>query len=611
MPKTARREVRTGRLRAADPFELIRWLARSQTDPRKALAELVQNSLDAAARTVTITRVRERGAGTLHVLDDGEGIIPELPRPEALAYIATHIGHSRKRNLTPEQRRELLLQGQYGIGLLGFWSIGAEFEVRSQLGGDEPWVLRMWEEKPNFEVAPLRGRLRLAGTWTQVTVRRLHRPALVSLTGRRLADYLAAELRGQLIERGTTVTIHDRMARGLAQKVRRVEPVRFPGERLALPVAVPVAGRGAVQVELYLVPDGGEPGRVSLACGGTIVCDDLADALGGRFAHEPWVTGRVTGLLDFPHFAVAPGSRRGVLPDEAAEAFAHVVETELEPAVHTALADDERRRAAAIEADLVQKLERAFRDLPREAPEYDFLAVSAWGGDAEHASGEATAVEGLAVGPAARAAEEEELIDARPGSVARLFPAGPLAHVEIVPGRARVERWGERRLRARCTDADEARVGGVECVWSVLEGPGSVDSSGATDAVFRAMGEVGRVRVGVTARKEGREAAAEGTVEVVDQVGAVGPRAGIPQPTFVADRHAEWRSRVAGARWEVNSAHRDFLSVENAPRRKLRYLAALLAKEIVVHSFPLPQGGALLERVVSVLTLAERRLERT
>jgi len=58
-------------------------------------------------------------------------------------------------------------------------------------------------------------------------------------------------------------------------------------------------------------------------------------------------------------------------------------------------------------------------------------------------------------------------------------------------------------------------------------------------------------------------------------------------------------------------AHRDFLSVESASRRKLRYLAALLAKGIVVHSFPLPQGGALLERLVSVLTLTERRLERS
>src|SRR3989442_470735 len=135
MRRPARSDVRTGRLRAADPFELIRWLARSQTDPRKALAELVQNSLDAQARTVTITRVRERGLATLRLLDDGEGVIPELARPEALAYVATHIGHSRKRNLTPEQRRELLLQGQYGIGLLGFWSIGAELEMRSAVAG--------------------------------------------------------------------------------------------------------------------------------------------------------------------------------------------------------------------------------------------------------------------------------------------------------------------------------------------------------------------------------------------------------------------------------------------------------------------------------------------
>ena len=88
MPRHSRADVRTGKLRAADPFELIRWLARSQTDPRKALAELVQNSLDAQAATVTITRARDRGVATLHVRDDGEGVIPEMPRPEALAHIA-------------------------------------------------------------------------------------------------------------------------------------------------------------------------------------------------------------------------------------------------------------------------------------------------------------------------------------------------------------------------------------------------------------------------------------------------------------------------------------------------------------------------------------------
>ena len=30
-------------LQPADPFDLIRWLARTQSDPRKAVAELVQN----------------------------------------------------------------------------------------------------------------------------------------------------------------------------------------------------------------------------------------------------------------------------------------------------------------------------------------------------------------------------------------------------------------------------------------------------------------------------------------------------------------------------------------------------------------------------------------
>ncbi len=43
---------------------------------------------------------------------------------------------------------------------------------------------------------------------------------------------------------------------------------------------------------------------------------------------------------------------------------------------------------------------------------------------------------------------------------------------------------------------------------------------------------------------------------------------------------------------------------------KLRYLTGLLAKEIVLHSFPHPQHATVLERMVEVLTITERRLER-
>jgi hypothetical protein len=464
-----------------------------------------------------------------------------------------------------------------------------------------------WEERPSFEVGPLRGRLRLEGTWTEVIVRRLHRPALVSLTGRRIADYLAAELRGQLLGRDVTVTVHDRMARGRAQKLRRVEPVRFTGERLPLPMVVSVAGHESIRVELHLVPEGGEPGRVGVACGGTVVYDDLADALDGRFAHEPWTAGRVAGLLDFPGFAVAPGSRRGVLLDDAADAFARVVESELAAAVRERLGEDERRRAAAIEADLVQKLARAFRDLPREAPEYDFLAVRGRGRPPRAAG---TAADGEAVGTATPEAAADDLQTVADDTVVTLFPPGPLARVAIVPARSRVEPNGERRLRARAEDADGMPIWEVAYVWNVAEGPGAIETCRNAEAVFRAAARFGMARVSVTAHKDGREASGEAIIEVVDEVSADGRQAGIPEPAFVADPRGEWRSRVNDGCWEVNNAHRDFLSVEAAPRRKLRYLTALLAKEIVLHSYPMPQGGLLLERLVSVLAMTERQLER-
>jgi hypothetical protein len=299
-------------------------------------------------------------------------------------------------------------------------------------------------------------------------------------------------------------------------------------------------------------------------------------------------------------FAVAPGSRRGVLLDEAADAFAGVIETVLAPAVREHVARDDARRAAAVEADLVQKLERAFRDLAREAPEYDFLAVRG----RERTGGATTAPDG------GRAIEAEPPDAVALEAATRLFPPGPLARVEIVPARSRVERLGERRLRARATDAEGVRVAGVACVWSVASGPGAIDATESTDAVFRAGETTGTAVVVVVARKDGREARAEATVDVVEEIAGGSPRAGIPEPAFVAEPRADWRSRLADGRWEVNAAHRDYVSVDGNPRRKLRYLAALLAKEIVVHSFPLPQGGMLLERLVSVLTVTERRLER-
>src|SRR3989454_10840821 len=89
----AKTSARTLVLRPADPFDLIRWLARSQSDPRKAVAELVQNSIDAHARHWVVSRRRVRGGPALTVRGDGEGGLPSLGRVEGLRYRAPNVSN--------------------------------------------------------------------------------------------------------------------------------------------------------------------------------------------------------------------------------------------------------------------------------------------------------------------------------------------------------------------------------------------------------------------------------------------------------------------------------------------------------------------------------------
>jgi hypothetical protein len=605
----------TGNLRPADPFELIRWLARSQNDPRKALAELVQNSLDAGAGRVQIVRARERGVTTLHIIDDGSGVLPEMTREDALGYIATHIGHSRKRNLTLEQRRELMLQGKYGIGLLGFWSIGAYFEMRSQVNDSEAWVLRLTEDEPRFQIERLRGRLPLHGTWTEVVVRQLHRPAFVSLGGRRIADYLAAELRGQLLARAVVITVHDRVARGRAPKLLTVQPVRYPGQPLALPESIDTP-YGPIRVELYVLPEGGrEPTQVMVSSAGTVVYDDLCEFELVDFRRPPWSSGRLTGMLDFAGFEVSPGTRRGVQPDDAAAAFAAAV-TRLEEPIASILAHELERLASELEADLLKQLQRAFRDLPSLAPEYDFFAVrdeaermpAGGGAEVTAAGGQAEAPVGVAEPQPGEFPQPSE-----PGEAdepAELFPPGPLVTVEIVPPSARVPLLSTRRFRARPRAADGREIReGVDFLWSCSSDQSQIEGDGA-HATFRAGEELETLAVWVVATQGERRTSAEAAVEVVEEPPEPAPQAGIPQPEFVNEPTGNWRSRFRDGQWQVNAGHRDYLIASESSRRKLRYLTALLAKEIVLHSFPHPQHAAVLERMVEVLTITDRRLER-
>ncbi|MEM7200409.1 MAG: ATP-binding protein [Planctomycetota bacterium] len=612
------------RLKPADSFDLIRLLARSQHDPRKAVCELVQNSLDAGAKHVEIAWLARRGQRVLSVRDDGGGIFPAISRDEALRHIATTIGHSHKRALTPVQRRELMALGKYGIGLLGFWAVGHEMHIHSRVGGGDTWTLTLIEDLPDAHLTRRRvRRLDASETFTEIEIIGVHEEVQRQVRPARLHSYLAGELRGQLLARDVEIRILDRSARGRARKELTVRAERFRGQPLPELRRLRVAGHDDAAVELYLVSgDDDRRGTVTLACGGTTVLDDIAAIESAEHPRAPWDTGRFEGVIDFAALQVPPGTRRGIVFDATARALVEALPM-IEMRLTAALVDDEERRRAELDRTLARHIKRAFRRIPNLLPEYDLFDVR---GDGTNANDSGSADGRGAVAGAALGAESSPLPDGTPapgagedddeGAAAAptneddasdgfLFAPGPLAEVRLSPARSRVPQGATRTITARATDEQRRPVDDVELAWSV-EGPGTLEADGPR-ARYRAPEHIAQATVRVVATQGDQRCTAEAALQITDDVPLTGQDVGIPDPLPLHLPLEPWRSRIRERAWEYNTGHPDYLSAAASESRRLRYLLHLFAKEVVLRNFGRIGDGPLLERMVQVLTHLEGR----
>jgi hypothetical protein len=601
------RLVRRVQLKPHNPFDLIRLLARSQSDARKALGELVQNSLDAGARRVDLTWLNERGERVLRILDDGAGVFPDMEREAALARLAQTIGHSHKHALSPSQRHAQMVLGKYGIGLLGFWCVARTLEIRSRVGGGEVWVLTLEEDRPEAAVQKARSRSTAElPTFTELVLRGVKESVQRQVRPARLQAFLAGELRGQLLQREVEVRLADRVARGRAQKEFVVRPRQYLGRPLADLTVLEVPEHEDARLELYHVPaDEGRQGVVALACGGTTVLDDLAlvdptDPGGAR--REPWASGRFEGVIDFPDLQVAPGTRRGFVPDDAALEFLLALE-KLEHRLALTLAEEERKKAGERHEQVVREIRRAFAPVARHLPQYDLFDVRAGRADAQGAlaaAGAGAALDGEGDG-ASQAGEVRESVEPQEREPTRLFPPGPLNALRARPARLRLAPGGERSVRATAVDADgRAVTDPVEFHWS-LQGEGECIADGplaryragndACDALLEVRARQGRIEVGLQVPVAVREGGAPD-----------GRQVGIPDPVAVDAPSEPWRSRMRGQVWEYNEGHPDHRAIADDPARRVRYLIHLFAKEVVLRNFGSPAEEALLERMVEVLT---------
>ena len=213
-----------GKLKIGDDWNAIRIIALSQSNPLKAIAEFVENSIDANAKTITITRGREHGAHYLTVKDDGDGIPRNSEGQPDFKFVATHICDSIKRRLKADGGGPGV-QGEFGIGLLSFWTVGDTLTISSLGADDRAYQMTMNKGDPRFAVKPRRALFAEQGTELRIS------PLLEgirSLTGEKIQWYLASELRDRIRAADVRITVVDRLAR----KQYEVEPRQFEGRLL-------------------------------------------------------------------------------------------------------------------------------------------------------------------------------------------------------------------------------------------------------------------------------------------------------------------------------------------------------------------------------------------
>jgi hypothetical protein len=602
------KESEGGKLRIGDDWNAIRIIALSQSNPLKAIAELVENSIDAHARTITITRGREHGEHYLTVKDDGDG----LPRdPNGLPdfrYVATHICDSIKRRLKADGAGGGL-QGEFGIGLLSFWTVGDTLTMTSTSADQRVYQMVMSKGDPRY-VVKLR-RVLFAEQGTELKIRPLL-DGIRGLSGEKIQWYLASELRDRIRNTQVRVTVIDKLAR----KQYQVEPRQYEG-RLLHHLPTVHSPFGEAYGELYLT-EPGEDCRVALTRDGTRVIADIGTL--PSLERPPWGSRYLQGLIDVPYLNLTPGTRSGIVYDERYGAF---VEALVPLEAHLNGLIDAQRRAEEEQAnrESLRAIQRAFREamlvLPRE--EYDWFDIQSRSQQAAGA-GEPPPPERDVEAPGA---EEEAGIPEPSGgeSTQRQFfdYAGPLHSVVISPAASTLKVSQVRRLRALPRDRSRRRVEqNLTFAWEIVDGGGTLSSTSDQEVSYTAPSSPVLVRLSVAVSQRDMRCGAEALITVTDSLeAAIGPAAvnarGLPGYTFERAAGELWRSRFDSVRnlIVVNNGHRDFVFATRSRALQLRYLVRLYVKELVLKNFPGLAAEQVAERMIELSLYVEEKLKST
>ena len=603
---TKSKESESGKLRKGDDWNAIRIIALSQSNPLKAIAELVENCIDAHAKTVAITRGREHGEHYLTVKDDGDGVPRDANGLPDFKYVATHICDSVKRRLKADGAG-LGLQGEFGIGLLSFWTVGDTLTMTSISADGHAYQMVMSKGDPRYVVKPRR--MLFAERGTELKIRPLLE-GIRGLSGEKIQWHLASELRDRIRNTQVRVTVIDKLAR----KQYQVEPRQFEG-RLLHQLPTIRSPFGEAYGELYLTePD--EDCRVALTREGTRVIADIGTLPG--LERPPWTSRYLQGLIDVPYLNLTPGTRSGIVHDERYGAYVEAL-VPLEEHLNGLIEAQRRAEEEQANRESLRAIQRAFREamlvLPRE--EYDWFdiqsrsAQAAGAGEPPGRDVEASGAEGEVGVPEPNGGE--------PAQRQFFDYAGPLHSVVISPAASTLAVSQRRRLRALPRDRSRRRVEqDLTFAWEIVEGGGTLLSTSDQEVNFEAPASPVLVRLSLAVSQGDIRCSAEALITVTDSLDvAIGPTVvnarGLPGYTFERAAGELWRSRFDAERnlIVVNSGHRDFVFATRSRALQLRYLVRLYVKELVLKNFAGQSAEQVAERMIELSLYVEEKLKST
>ena len=604
--KISPKKNQTGRLRIGDDWNAITIIVLSQNNPLKAIAEFVENSIDAHARQVTIIRGREKGQHYLKITDDGDGIPCAEDGPPDFKYVATHICDSIKRRLKEQGMQNI--QGEFGIGLLSFWTVGQRLTVISSGKDGKTYQMVMDKGNSGYTVTPRPHLLGRKGTELIIT-------SLLEgnriLTGEKIQRYLSSELRDRIRHSGVNIKVIDRITRMETQ----VEPRRFEGQLIhKLPPIT--ASLGDLYAELYLNERNTE-NSISLFRSGTRVLP-IINVL-DEFQGEPWDSGYFQGIIDAPFLNLTPGTRDGIIRDVAFSQFCLAVEP---LKAFLAVLSEEQGKAEdeRVSKNILRSVQKAFREailaLPME--EYDWFDVRGPSrvNTAPRPVNDDLSQESLI---AEENQDVSDLIVPTKGGQKQFFEfAGPLFSARIQPSSTLIAVGQARTFSGLGLDKNRRRVDeNLNFTWEIIEGAGSLDKETGEIVIFQAPVEPGITRLKAVASQGEIVCEAQATITMVAELIKIPKESmpeqskGMPSYTLESAPGQLWRSRFDKKRniVVINAGHRDFIYAAGQNVRKLRYICRLFAKELILHNFIGMPSDQLLERLIELSLYTEENLK--